>query len=197
MIKKIVAFGLTHRPIILLALLLFVGGGMIAVSQLNVEAYPNPPRDPGNHGAGPGLSAEEMERYYTTPMEIAFIRRRASPTYGHVLLRALVRARHVQVRLISTSRTRSRAQPAAEREPAASQVPQIQQSSLVGEVYRYQLVGPPHFGLTNLRTVQTGWCCGGSRPFRRVAVNSWAAPPRNSSPGGPQQDAAYGITLAR
>ncbi len=32
--------------------------------------------------------------------------------------------------------------------------PQIQGSSLVGEVFRYQLVGPPHFGLTNLRTVQ-------------------------------------------
>src|SRR5262249_57533013 len=31
---------------------------------------------------------------------------------------------------------------------------QIQGSSLVGEIYRYQLVGPPHFGLTNLRTVQ-------------------------------------------
>ena len=26
--------------------------------------------------------------------------------------------------------------------------------SLVGEIFRYQLVGPPHFGLTNLRTVQ-------------------------------------------
>ncbi|MFS9605543.1 hypothetical protein, partial [Klebsiella pneumoniae] len=27
--------------------------------------------------------------------------------------------------------------------------PQIQASSLVGEVVRYQLKGPPHFGLTN------------------------------------------------
>src|ERR1700744_6427440 len=35
-----------------------------------------------------------------------------------------------------------------------NQVAQIQQSSLVGEVYRYQIVGPPHFGLTNLRTLQ-------------------------------------------
>src|ERR1700731_789880 len=35
-----------------------------------------------------------------------------------------------------------------------SLVPTIQQSSLVGEIYRYQLVGPPHFGLTNLRTLQ-------------------------------------------
>jgi cobalt-zinc-cadmium resistance protein CzcA len=34
------------------------------------------------------------------------------------------------------------------------QVPQIQQSSLVGEVYRYQVVGPPNFGLTDLRTVR-------------------------------------------
>jgi cobalt-zinc-cadmium resistance protein CzcA len=33
-------------------------------------------------------------------------------------------------------------------------LPQIQGSSLVGEVYRYQVVGPPHFGLSNLRTVQ-------------------------------------------
>jgi cobalt-zinc-cadmium resistance protein CzcA len=32
--------------------------------------------------------------------------------------------------------------------------PQIQGTSLVGEIYRYQVVGPPHFGLTNLRTVQ-------------------------------------------
>ena len=32
--------------------------------------------------------------------------------------------------------------------------PQIQSSSLVGEIYRYQLVGPEHYGLTNLRTIQ-------------------------------------------
>src|SRR5436309_11935265 len=32
--------------------------------------------------------------------------------------------------------------------------PQIQGTSLVGEIFRYQVVGPPHFGLTNLRTVQ-------------------------------------------
>ena len=32
--------------------------------------------------------------------------------------------------------------------------PQIQATSLVGEIYRYQVIGPPHFGLTNLRTIQ-------------------------------------------
>ena len=32
--------------------------------------------------------------------------------------------------------------------------PSIQESSLVGEIFRYQVVGPPNFGLTNLRTIQ-------------------------------------------
>ena len=29
-----------------------------------------------------------------------------------------------------------------------------QASSLDGEIYRYQVIGPKHFGITNLRTVQ-------------------------------------------
>jgi cobalt-zinc-cadmium resistance protein CzcA len=41
-LKGLVAFGLTRRPIILLCLLAFVGGGLIAFSKLNIEAYPNP-----------------------------------------------------------------------------------------------------------------------------------------------------------
>jgi heavy metal efflux system protein len=53
-------------------------------------------------------------------------------------------------------------------------MPQIQGSSLVGEVYRYQLVGPPHFGLTNLRTIQD-WVL--QRRFLTVPgvvqVNTW------------------------
>src|SRR5438270_3311327 len=32
--------------------------------------------------------------------------------------------------------------------------PTIQGTSLVGEIFRYQLVGPPNIGLTNLRTIQ-------------------------------------------
>src|ERR1700726_1279515 len=71
MLKAILAFGLTHRPIVLLALALFIGGGLIAVAHLNVEAYPNPaPPILEITAQAAGLSAEEMERYYTTPMEI-------------------------------------------------------------------------------------------------------------------------------
>jgi cobalt-zinc-cadmium resistance protein CzcA len=53
-------------------------------------------------------------------------------------------------------------------------VPTIQQSSLVGEIYRYEVVGPKGFGLTNLRTVQD-WII--SRRLETipgiVQVNSW------------------------
>ncbi len=52
--------------------------------------------------------------------------------------------------------------------------PSIQQSALVGEVYRYQVVGPKDFGLTNLWTVQD-WIV--SRRIMTVPgvvqINSW------------------------
>ena len=71
MLKGILAFGLTRRAIIILGLLVFIGGGLIAFTKLNIEAYPNPaPVILEITAQAPGLSAEEMERYYTMPMEI-------------------------------------------------------------------------------------------------------------------------------
>ena len=67
-LKGLVAFGLTRRPIILLCLLVFVGGGLVAFSRLNIEAYPNPaPVILEITAQAAGQSAEEMERYYTIP----------------------------------------------------------------------------------------------------------------------------------
>ena len=52
--------------------------------------------------------------------------------------------------------------------------PQIQASSLVGEIYRYQVTGPKHMGITNLRTIQD-WVL--QRRFLTVPgvvqVNTW------------------------
>ncbi len=48
-LKGLVVFGLTRRPIILLALLVFVGAGIAAFFRLNIEAYPKSPhRLPAN-----------------------------------------------------------------------------------------------------------------------------------------------------
>src|SRR5271156_6939964 len=55
----------------MLGLLLFGGAGLVAFKKLNIEAYPNPaPVILEITAQAPGLSAEEMERYYTRPIEI-------------------------------------------------------------------------------------------------------------------------------
>ena len=68
MLKGILAFGLTRRAIVMLGLLVFVAGGLFAFTKLNIEAYPNPaPVILEITAQAAGLSAEEMERYYTVP----------------------------------------------------------------------------------------------------------------------------------
>ena len=71
MIRGLLTFGLTRRPLVLLGLLVFLGAGLFAFSKLNIEAYPNPaPVILEITAQAPGLSAEEMERYYTIPIEV-------------------------------------------------------------------------------------------------------------------------------
>jgi cobalt-zinc-cadmium resistance protein CzcA len=157
MLKGLLVFGLTRRPIILLCLLVFIGGGVIAFTKLNIEAYPNPaPVILEITAQAPGLSAEEMERYYTIPMEVGL-----SPTPGVDLIRStsfyglsfvrVVFKYGVDYYFAYTQAALSLQQ----RVNLPNNVqPTIQGSSLVGEIFRYQVVGPPNFGLTNLRTVQ-------------------------------------------
>src|SRR5262245_18301289 len=71
MLKAILAFALGRSPIVLLGLVVLVATGLAAFSKLNIEAYPNPaPVILEITAQAAGLSAEEMERYYTIPMEI-------------------------------------------------------------------------------------------------------------------------------
>src|SRR5271169_6691017 len=156
-LKGILAFALSRRPIILLGLLVFLGAGIIAFTKLNIEAYPNPaPVILEITAQAPGLSAEEMERYYTVPMEIGLYPTpgidniRSTSFYGLSFVRVTFRY-GVDFFFAYTQAALSLAQNVT---LPGNQVAQIQQSSLVGEVYRYQVIGPPHFGLTNLRTVQ-------------------------------------------
>jgi heavy metal efflux system protein len=156
-LKGLLVFGLTRRPIVLLCLLVFVGAGVVAFTKLNIEAYPNPaPVILEITAQAPGLSAEEMERYYTIPMEVGLATTpgvdiiRSTSFYGLSFVR--VTFKYGVDYYFALSQTAISLQQNVSLPNNVS--PQIQGSSLVGEVYRYQLVGPPHFGLTNLRTVQ-------------------------------------------
>ena len=157
MLSRILQFGLTRRPIILLFLFVFIGGGLIAFSKLNVEAYPNPaPVILEITAQAPGLSAEEMERYYTIPMEVGLAATpgvdviRSTSFYGLSFVRVTFKY-GIDYYFALTQAGISLQQNVS---LPNSVVPSIQGSSLVGEVYRYQMIGPPRIGLTNLRTVQ-------------------------------------------
>jgi cobalt-zinc-cadmium resistance protein CzcA len=111
-LKGILAFGLTRRAIVLLGLLVFVAAGLVAFSKLNIEAYPNPaPVILEITAQAAGLSAEEMERYYTVPMEVGlYITPGVDNIRSTSFLRPVVCARHLQIRsrlLLRLSRRRN------------------------------------------------------------------------------------------
>lgn len=64
MLKTITTFGLTHRTLIIMGLMMFIGGGLIAFTKLDIEACPDPaPVILEITAQQAGLSAEEMEKY--------------------------------------------------------------------------------------------------------------------------------------
>ena len=157
MIKSLLHFGLTRSAIIVLGLAVFCAAGLVAFSRLNIEAYPNPaPVILEITAQAAGLSAEEMEKYYTIPMEVGLyptpgvVNIRSTSFYGLSFVRVTF-AYGVDFYFALSQASISIQQNV---NLPGNQVAQIQQSSLVGEIYRYQVVGPPHFGLTNLRTLQ-------------------------------------------
>src|SRR5262245_62291646 len=137
--------------------MLFIGAGIAALARLNIEAYPNPaPVILDITAQAPGLSAEEMERYYTIPLEVGL-----APTPGVTVIRSTSFYGLSFVRVVfqygvdyyfALTQTAINLQQNVNL-PNNVQ-PTIQGTSLVGEIFRYQVVGPPNFGLTNLRTVQ-------------------------------------------
>ncbi len=75
--------------------------------------------------------------------------------------------------------------------------PTIQQNSTTGEIYRYQIVGPKHFGITNLRTVQD-WVV--ARRLLTIpgiaAINSWGGPTKEFEVEvDPHKLEAYNVTV--
>jgi heavy metal efflux system protein len=157
LIKFILRFGLTRSAIVVLGVAVFCAAGLVAFYRLNIEAYPNPaPVILEITAQAAGLSAEEMEKYYTIPMEVGLY-----PTPGVVNISSksfyglsFVRVTFKYGTDYYFALTQASISLQQNVNLPGNLVPTIQQSSLVGEIYRYQLVGPPHFGLTNLRTLQ-------------------------------------------
>ena len=200
MFKSLIAFHLSRRTIVVLGLLLFAGAGFVAFKKLNIEAYPNPtPVILEITAQAPGLSAEEMERYYTRPMEIGLYTTpgidviRSTSFYGLSFVRVTFKYG------VDYYFAYSQASVAMQQNVSlpGGLVPTIQANSSTGEIYRYQVVGPRHFGITNLRTVQD-WIV--ARRLLTIpgiaAVNSWGGPTKEFEVAvDPHKLEAYSVTV--
>jgi cobalt-zinc-cadmium resistance protein CzcA len=200
LIKSVIEFGLTRSAIIVLGLVVFCAAGLVAFSRLNIEAYPNPaPVILEITAQAAGLSAEEMEKYYTIPMEVGLYPTpgvtsiRSTSFYGLSFVRVTFRY-GIDYYFALTQASISLQQNV---NLPGNLVPTIQQSSLVGEIYRYQVVGPPHFGLTNLRTVQDYIVTRRLLTIPGVVqINSWGGTTKQFSVDADTQKLeAYNITV--
>src|SRR6202451_3351836 len=200
MFKSLVAFCLSRRPIVVVGVLLFLGAGIVAFKALNIEAYPNPtPVILEITAQAPGLSAEEMERYYTIPMEIGLYTTpgidiiRSTSFYGLSFVRVSFKYG------VDYNFAYAQASIAMQQNVnlPGNQVPSIQANSSTGEIYRYQVVGPPHFGIINLRTVQDWIVARRLPPVPSIAaINSWGGPTKTFQVEvDPHKLEAYSVTV--
>jgi len=198
--NAIIGFALKHR---LLMLALFVGvmaGGALAFRQLNIEAYPDPtPPMVDIVTQSPGLSAEEIERYITIPIETqtAAIKNlrviRTISLYGLSDVKLQFTFDYTYEEALQQVLNRLSSLPAL----LNNSQPQISPLSPIGEIYRYRLVGPPGYSVLDLKTLQD-WVL--QRRFRAVPgvidVTGWGGKTKTYEL---QVDfnklIAYGITL--
>ena len=174
---RLVAFAVSRRFLMVGLFVAVLVGGLVAFGQLNIEAYPDPtPPMVDIVTQSPGLSAEEIERYITIPLEtqVAGIKNlkviRTISLYGlsdvklqfsfdYTYDQAL---QQVLNRLSQLAPLLNNAQP------------QISPLSPIGEIYRYRLVGPPNYSVLDLKTLQD-WVL--QRRFKVVPgvidVTSW------------------------
>src|SRR5712672_4132793 len=166
--NAVVAFALKHRVLMVAAFVAVMLGGVVAFNQLNIEAYPDPtPPMVDVITQSPGLSAEEIERYITIPIE--------TQTSG---LRSLTSIRTIS--LYGLSDVKLQFSFDLTYEQALQQVlnrlsqlaplpgnvqPGISPLSPIGEIYRYRLKGPPNYSVLDLKTLQD-WVL--QRRFRAV-----------------------------
>src|SRR6201985_3900467 len=165
---RLVAIAVNRRFLMVGLFAAVIIGGLVAFQQLNIEAYPDPtPPMVDIVTQSAGLSAEEIERYITIPLEtqvtgiknlnvistislygLSDVKLQFSfdYTYDQALQQVLNRLSQLPPLLNNAQ-------------------PQISPLSPIGEIYRYRLVGPPNYSVLDLKTLQD-WVL--QRRFRNV-----------------------------
>src|ERR1700694_4735059 len=166
--NALIAFALKHRLLMLALFVTVMAGGLLAFRQLNIEAYPDPtPPMVDIVTQSPGLSAEEMERYITIPIETQTAGLRNLKTIRTISLYGLS---DVKLQFSFDYTYEEALQQVLNRlgqlPPLPNNAqPQISPISPIGEVYRYKLGGAPGYSVLDMKTLQD-WVL--QRRFRAV-----------------------------
>src|ERR1700761_2393713 len=165
---RLVAIAVDRRYLMVGLFVFVLIGGLIAFKQLNIEAYPDPtPPMVDVVTQSPGLSAEEIERYITIPIEtqVAGIKNlntiRTVSLYGLSDVKLQFSFDYTYDEALQQVLNRL-----SQLSPLPGNVqPGISPTSAIGEIYRYRLVGPPNYSVLDLKTLQD-WVL--QRRFRAV-----------------------------
>ncbi len=180
--QALIVFALKQRVIMLVLFAVTIAGGLFAFWQLNIEAYPDPtPPMVDVVTQSPGLSAEEIERYITIPIETQTA---GLPKLQSIRTISLYGLSDVKLQFNFDYTYEQALQQVLNRlsqlPPFPNNVqPQISPVSPIGEIYRYKIAAPPAYTVENLKTIQD-WVL--QRRFRAVPgvidVTGWGGKTR-------------------
>jgi cobalt-zinc-cadmium resistance protein CzcA len=198
--NAIIAFSLRMRALMVAFYVLVMIAGVVSFARLNIEAYPDPvPPLVDIVTQNPGQSAEEIERYITMPIEVGVA---TAPYLSAMRTISLFGLSDVKLQFTYDLTYEEAEQKVLNR---LSQLPPLQNQaqptispwSPTGEIYRYQLVGPPGYSVMDLKTLQD-WVI--ARRFRAVPgvidVTGWGGKTKTFEIEIDRDKlVAYGLTL--
>ncbi len=155
--NRIIVFALKNRLLMIMLLVLLISAGVVAFIRLNIEAYPDPvPPLVEVVTQSSGQSAEEIERYITIPIEVQLAGIQHVTTIRTISLFGLS---DVKIQFTYDFTYDEAAQKVINQLselgtlPNGAQ-PQLSPESPIGEIFRYRVVGPPGYPVTDLKTIQ-------------------------------------------
>src|SRR6267142_4376803 len=153
----VVAAALKQRVLVIILGITMMVGGLFAYRTLNIDAYPDPVQPRVDViTQNPGQSSEEIERYITVPIEIQMA---GIPYVQAIRTISLFGLSDVKVQFTYDVTYQQASQLVINRLAQLGPLPNnaqpfISPTSPIGEIFRYRVVGPPGYSVTDLKTIQ-------------------------------------------
>jgi cobalt-zinc-cadmium resistance protein CzcA len=198
--NRIIAFALKRQALMMVFMAAVFAAGIVGFLQLNIEAYPDPvPPLVEVVTQSTGQSAEEIERYITIPIEVQMA---GIPHITSIRSISLFGLSDVKIQFTYDFTHDEAEQRVINRLTQLSGLPngaqpQISPTSPIGEIFRYRVVGPPGYSVTDLKTLQD-WVL--QRRFKAVPgvidVTGWGGKTKTYDVSIDKDKLiAYGLTL--